>query len=129
MIQNVKAVSVPVGDHDEAVRFYCDVLGLAKVVDAPMGDAHRYVEVALPGGDAVLAPYTWYEREEVRAELGGYSRVVLGCDDVQRTYDELVAKGAQFEGEPFGEHGRVFAALKDPWGNVFVLAPADPVAE
>ena len=42
-------VCVAVADTDRAIDFYVDTLGFEKVVDVPMGDAGRWVEVALPG--------------------------------------------------------------------------------
>jgi catechol 2,3-dioxygenase-like lactoylglutathione lyase family enzyme len=122
VITGIRIVGVPVGDSDEAIRFFCDVLGMEKLKDAPMGDGHRYVEVAPPGSATVLAPYTWYERPDVAAPLGGYSRVVLMVDDVHKAYKELTARGVEFTGEPFSDQGGTFTGIKDPWGNVFVLA-------
>src|SRR5438067_9170348 len=48
-LTQVGRVCVTVSDTDRAIDFYVDTLGFEKVVDVPMGDAGRWVEVALPG--------------------------------------------------------------------------------
>ncbi len=47
---------------------------------------------------------------------------MLRVDDVRATYHELSGKGVRFDGEPFEATGGVFAAIRDPWDNLFVLA-------
>jgi glyoxalase/bleomycin resistance protein/dioxygenase superfamily protein len=45
----------------------------------------------------------------------------LQVADVRSAYRELSAKGVRFDGEPFQATGGTFAALRDPWDNLFVL--------
>ncbi|HET9975541.1 MAG TPA: VOC family protein [Streptosporangiaceae bacterium] len=127
MITGISFVAVPVDDIDEALQFYCDVLGMEKRVDAPAAGGNRFVEVAPPQSPVALAPYTYYGQEP-RATIGEYSRVVLCVDDVRRAYEELTAKGVRFDGEPFESAGGTFAAMRDPWGNFFVLSQSQPAA-
>jgi catechol 2,3-dioxygenase-like lactoylglutathione lyase family enzyme len=94
VITGISFVSVPVDDIDEALRFYCDVLGMEKRVDAATAEGNRFVEVAPPQSAVGLAPYTYYGQEP-RATIGEYSRVVLTVDDVRRSYEELTAKGVR----------------------------------
>ena len=47
-LTQVGRVCITVADTDRAIDFYVDTLGFAKVVDVPMGEAMRWVEVALP---------------------------------------------------------------------------------
>src|SRR5258708_17445969 len=54
-IAQVGRVCVTVADTDRAIDFYVDTLGFEKVVDIPMGDAARWVEVALPGTVTTIA--------------------------------------------------------------------------
>ena len=54
-ITQVGRVCVTVADTDRAIDFYVDTLGFEKVVDVPMGDAARWVEVALPGTPTTIA--------------------------------------------------------------------------
>lgn len=120
MITGISFVAVPVDDLDEAVRFYCDTLGMEKRLDAPDASGNRFVEVAPAGSPVALAPYTYYDQPPT-ATIGEYSRVVLRTDDVRRTYDELRARGVRFDSEPFETGEGTFAAMRDPWGNLFVL--------
>src|SRR5258708_20846044 len=54
-LTQVGRVCVTVADTDRAIDFYVDTLGFEKVVDAPMGDAGRWVEVGLPGTATTIA--------------------------------------------------------------------------
>jgi catechol 2,3-dioxygenase-like lactoylglutathione lyase family enzyme len=120
MIIGISIVAVPVDDIDEALRFFCEVLGMERRKDLTDRD-QRYVEVAPPGSAVTLSPYTGYDREPGKATIGEYSRVVLRVDDVRRAHQELAAQGVPFETEPFDLPNGTFAAIRDPWGNVFGL--------
>jgi catechol 2,3-dioxygenase-like lactoylglutathione lyase family enzyme len=54
-LTQVGRVCVTVTDTDRAIEFYVDALGFEKTVDVPMGDAGRWVEVALPGAPTTIA--------------------------------------------------------------------------
>jgi catechol 2,3-dioxygenase-like lactoylglutathione lyase family enzyme len=122
VITGISIVAVPVDDIDQALRFYCDVLGMEKRKDLPTGEANRYVEVAPAGSPTALSPYTYYDHPPAKATIGEYSRVVLRVRDVRGAFNELSAKGVRFDGEPFEATGGMFAAMRDPWDNLFVLA-------
>ena len=88
-LQQVGRVCVTVADTDRAIEFYTDALGFEKVVDVPMGDAGRWVEVALPGAPTTIASRPAAARQRSRREsdrhLPGYvrcrrrSRCAEGC--------------------------------------------------
>jgi predicted enzyme related to lactoylglutathione lyase len=61
------------------------------------------------------------DREPGKATIGEYSRVVLPVPDVRRAHSELSARGVHFETEPFDLPNGTFAAIRDPWSNVFGL--------
>ena len=54
-LSQVGRVCVTVADTDRAIDFYVDTLGFEKVVDVPMGEAMRWVEVALAGTPTTIA--------------------------------------------------------------------------
>jgi catechol 2,3-dioxygenase-like lactoylglutathione lyase family enzyme len=54
-LSQVGRVCVTVADTDRAIDFYVDTLGFEKVVDVPMSEAMRWVEVALPGTVTTIA--------------------------------------------------------------------------
>lgn len=89
--------------------------------DFPESEAGRYIEVAPPGSPVALSPYTYYDRAPAKATIGEYSRLVLRVADVRIAYRELSAKGVRFDGEPFEATGGTYAAMRDPWDNLFVL--------
>lgn len=124
MITGISIVAVPVDDVDEALGFFCNLLGMEKRKDLLGAGGERYVEVAPPGSPVALSPYTFYKRPPGKATIGEYSRLVLRVDDVHSTYRKLSAQGVRFEGEPFELSSGTFAALRDPWDNVFGLTDA-----
>jgi catechol 2,3-dioxygenase-like lactoylglutathione lyase family enzyme len=127
MVTGISIVAVPVDDIDEALHFLCDVLGMEKRKDLTGTDRYageRYVEVAPPSSPVALSPYTQYERAPGNATIGEYSRVVLRVADVRRAYRALSAQGVYFETEPFDLPNGTFAAIRDPWNNVFGLTDA-----
>jgi catechol 2,3-dioxygenase-like lactoylglutathione lyase family enzyme len=120
-VEGISIVAVPVDDIDEALNFFCGVLRMEKRKDLS-GSEGRYIEVAPPGSPVALSPYTGYDQELGKATIGEYSRVVLRVADVRAAHEELAAQGVRFEREPFDLPGGTYAALRDPWDNLFVLA-------
>ena len=121
VVTGISIVAVPVDDVDEALDFFCGRLGMEKRKDLS-GSEGRYIEVAPPGSPVALSPYTGYDQEPGKATIGEYSRVVLQVADVRAAHEELAAQGVRFEREPFDLPGGTYAALRDPWDNLFVLA-------
>jgi catechol 2,3-dioxygenase-like lactoylglutathione lyase family enzyme len=121
MVTGISIVAVPVDDIEESLRFFCDLLGMEKRKDLLSGEGERYVEVAPAGSPVALSPYSGYDRRPGNATIGEYSRVVLRVDDVRRAHRELVAQGVRFETEPFDLERGTFAAIRDPWDNIFGL--------
>jgi catechol 2,3-dioxygenase-like lactoylglutathione lyase family enzyme len=124
MVTGISIIAIPVDDIDEALRFFCDLLGMEKRKDLTGTDRYagdRFVEVAPPESPVALSPYTYYDRQPGKATIGEYSRVVLRVADVRRAYSELSAHGVYFETEPFDLPNGTFAAIRDPWNNVFGL--------
>jgi catechol 2,3-dioxygenase-like lactoylglutathione lyase family enzyme len=124
MITGISIVAVPVDDLDQAVHFFCDVLGMEQRKDLVGSEGDRYLELAPPGSTVALSPYTAYDRPPGKATIGEYSRLVLRVGDVRAAHRELSAKGVRFAVEPFDLPNGVFAALLDPWDNVFGLTEA-----
>ena len=53
---------------------------------------------------------------------GTFTGVSFECDDVQKTFDELSAKGVEFARPPKSESWGVAAIMKDSEGNQIVLS-------
>jgi predicted enzyme related to lactoylglutathione lyase len=115
MIRAVKFVSVPVTDQDRALAFYTGKLGFAIATDQPMGPDARWIELRIPGAETKLV--LWKDEEK----SGGFRNMAFYADDVEKTYNELAARGVEFSQpykvEPWGAS----AIFKDPDGNEFVI--------
>lgn len=118
MITHIHSASIIVSDQDKALEFYTGTLGWEVQLDNPMGE-DRFITVKPKGGEASLVLGT-------KAMFGGdvnpATGITLVADDVQKTYEELTAKGVTFtmkpEQMPWGDIG---AHFEDPDGNGFYL--------
>jgi predicted enzyme related to lactoylglutathione lyase len=119
MIRKLKFVSIPVLDQDRAVDFYVNKLGFALVTDQPMGPGQRWIEVRPPKGEAGVALFTAPGQED---RVGTFTGISMECDDVEKTYHELKAKGVEFNKPPKSESWGVAAIMKDSEGNQIVLS-------
>ena len=124
-ISHVGRVVIPVADTDGAVEFYVDKLGFEKVVDVPMGDAGRWVEVAVPGSvtTIALAP-----PPEGRTPGGSQTGICLDSSDVDADHAALKAAGVDVDDEVARWGGPVppMFQLRDPEGNsIIVVQPSD----
>src|ERR1700679_2556375 len=93
-ISLVGRVVIPVNDIDRQLEFYVDKLGFEKVVDIPMGDGGRWVEVKLPGTETniALAP------PPPGGEAGGKGTgICLDTSDVDADHATLKAAGVDVD--------------------------------
>src|SRR4051794_15248014 len=121
MIRKLKFATVPVRDQDRALDFYVGTLGFVLVTDQPMGPGQRWIEVRPPRGETGLALFSAPGQED---RVGTFSGLSFECDDVQKTYDELKAKGVEFAHPPKAEPWGVFTIMNDSEGNQIVLSHA-----
>jgi catechol 2,3-dioxygenase-like lactoylglutathione lyase family enzyme len=116
-ITGISVVSVPVSDQDRARDFYVETLGFELLSDTPMGPTMRWVQVRPPGSPTSLTLVTWFETMQPGSNKG----LVVECDDIDRTVEELRTRGVRFDGaideQPWGR----FATFDDPDGNGIVL--------
>src|SRR5262245_4204112 len=117
MITHVKFVSIATRDQDKALAFYTEKLGFKLVTDQPFGDKQRWIEMRIGGSDTRFVLFTMDN-----SKIGGDFNGALACDDVEKTYEELRAKGVEFTGPPRKQHWGMFAIFKDLDGNQFVLS-------
>jgi predicted enzyme related to lactoylglutathione lyase len=121
MIRKIKFVSIPVGDQDRALNFYVDTLGFTVQTDQPMGPGQRWIELRPPRGDTGVALFTAPGHEN---RIGTFTGISMECDNVEKTYDELKTKGAEFSKPPKREPWGIMAILRDSEGNEIVLSTA-----
>jgi catechol 2,3-dioxygenase-like lactoylglutathione lyase family enzyme len=121
-LTQVGRVCVTVSDTDRAIEFYVEKLGFEKVVDVPMGDAGRWVEVALAGTPTpttiALAP------PPQGTDAGGnQTGICLDTSDVDADHAALKAAGVDVDDEVARWGGPVppMFWLRDPDGNSLIV--------
>jgi predicted enzyme related to lactoylglutathione lyase len=118
MITQIKFVSVPVHDQDRALAFFTEKLGFKVATDQPFGPAQRWIELKIRGSEAGIALFTPPGHE---GRIGTFTGISFLCDDIQKTYDDLKARGVEFTQELRAESWGSSAIFKDSEGNQFVL--------
>jgi catechol 2,3-dioxygenase-like lactoylglutathione lyase family enzyme len=123
-LTRVGRVCVTVADTDRAIEFY-ESLGFVKVVDTPMGEDMRWVEVNLPGTETniALAP------PPPGVPAGGQQTgICLDTADVDADHAALKEAGADVDDEVSRYGGPVppMFWVRDPDGNsLIVVQPAE----
>lgn len=122
-------VTLVVRDYDEAVRYYCGVLGFALKEDTTLSPEKRWVVVSPGdgGADLLLAKAAGDEqRAAVGAQTGGRVFLFLNTDDFEGDYARLKAAGVDFAEAPRDEaYGRV-VVFRDLYGNKWdLIEPRD----
>jgi predicted enzyme related to lactoylglutathione lyase len=119
VIKAIKFASIPTRNQDAALEFWTTRVGFQVATDQPFDDTQRWIELRIPGADTRLVLFTPKGHED---RIGGFSNVTFVADDVQKTYDELSARGVEFVKPPKSEPWGTSAIMKDPDGNVFVIS-------
>ena len=119
-INQVGRVCVTVADTDRALEFYADTLGFEKVVDVPMGEAGRWVEVAVAGTPTTIA---LAPPPQGQAAGGSQTGICLDTADVDADHAALKAAGVDVDDEVtrFGGPVPPMFWLRDPDGNSLIV--------
>ncbi len=124
----IQSSFLPHSDPDASLAFYRDVLGFEVRLDVGYGGM-RWITVGPAGQPAisiVLEPpaadpgVTDDERRTITEMMakGTYSGVVLATPDVDATFEQLQARGAEVVQEPIDQpYGLRDCAVRDPAGN------------
>ncbi|WP_433235082.1 VOC family protein [Streptosporangium sp. CA-135522] len=123
---SVKYTSLEVDDHEAALAFYCDTLGLEIRQDVAMEGA-RWLTVgpaAQPELGIVLQTAgvgrPAEDGQTIKALLakGSLAGLVFETDDVDATFEKVRASGAEVLQEPIDQaYGTRDCAFRDPSGN------------
>lgn len=120
---------ITVGDQDQALQFYRDVIGLEVVNDVAF-DGFRWLSLtppAQPGIEIVLQVPEQYpdispaDRDAMAALVakGLLAGVIFTTDDCDATFEQLRAAGAEVLQEPIDQpYGVRDCAFRDPAGNM-----------
>lgn len=102
-ITKIGRVMVPVADQDDAIRFYTQTLGFSLAADIPFGENDRWVEVAPPGGGAVVALVA----PQGEYQPGRMTGIALESPDPAADHAELQAKGVDVDTQLMGGDGTI----------------------
>ena len=126
----IKLTRVYVDDHDNALRFYTEVLGFVKKSDFTQG-SYRWLTVASaeePDGAELQL-----ERNDNPAAKAyqqatfqqGQPAAMFYTDDVQRDHDRMKAAGGEFTMPPTKVTGSTIAIVNDTCGNLIQIVQLD----
>jgi catechol 2,3-dioxygenase-like lactoylglutathione lyase family enzyme len=119
MIKAVKFASIAVRDQDRALEFFTTKLGFTLATDQPFSDTQRWIELRIPGADTRIVLFTPPGHED---RIGTFSNVTFVADNVDKTYEELSARGVDFTGPPKTAPWGSSAMFRDPDGNTFLIS-------
>ena len=135
MLKSLTNVNVWVHDQDEALVFYTEKLGmeLRDDVTVPEMGNFRWLTVGVPGQeDVALAlmkvPGPPVFDDDTRAQIqalmakGAVGGLFFATDDCQASYEELSARGVEFQQEPTEQPYGIDAGFRDPSGNQMRMA-------
>src|SRR5436189_6358441 len=132
MTNTVSTMFIPVHDPDAALGFYRDALGL-EVRNDVSAHGFRWVTVGAPGQDVDIVlsqPHGGRSQAEGDALLalvtqGSLQTAIFRSDDLDPTYEQLRASGAEVLQEPTSQPwGARHCAFRDPSGNMVRIAQA-----
>jgi catechol 2,3-dioxygenase-like lactoylglutathione lyase family enzyme len=123
-----------VHDQDVALEFYTKKLGMEVRTDVTVPELgnFRWLTVAPPGQNdfaivlmAIPGPPVFDEEtaQQIRTLMakGVTGGVFLVTDDCQKSYEELSARGVEFQEKPEERPYGIDAGFRDPSGNSFRL--------
>jgi catechol 2,3-dioxygenase-like lactoylglutathione lyase family enzyme len=127
MINQLTHSQVYVLDQDEALEFYVGKLGLEVNTDADLGFM-RWLTVNVPGapnrqlllekpGPPAHDDATAEQIRELVSKGAMGMAGIFTVDDIQKTFEELKAKGVEFTEEPTERDYGTDCGLRDPFGN------------
>lgn len=118
MIKRIKFIGIPVGDQDRALGFYTQKLGFRILTDQQFTPAQRWIELLIPGAETGIALFTPEGQED---RIGTFVNTSWEVDNVEKTYEELLAKGVEFTAPPVKQPWGTSVIMKDSEGNKIVL--------
>jgi len=133
MITKLNHVSIFVLNQQSAYEFYVNKLGFTVRANEEVSPNMRWMTVSPPEQPdleislmSVEAGMMFNEESgrmmRALVEAGTFGFGVFECDDLLATYEDLKAKGVEFEKEPTREFYGFEAIFKDDSGNWFSLS-------
>jgi catechol 2,3-dioxygenase-like lactoylglutathione lyase family enzyme len=134
MDYKLELVLIPVSDVDRAKEFYLEQAGFVPIVDTPIGEGRRVVQVVPPGSACAIGFGTGI----TSAAPGSAQGLHLVVSDILAARAELVERGVAVSQVRHLESGswvdgphpqrsnyESFADFTDPDGNIWLLQEVD----
>ena len=125
MSQQIASLALIVREYDEAIKWYCGILGFRLLEDTVLTDTKRWVRVAPAESvdfSLLLArAVTPEQSSRIGNQTGGRVFLFLNTDDFWRDYDALSRKGVVFRRSPVEESYGTVAVFEDLYGNLWDL--------
>jgi catechol 2,3-dioxygenase-like lactoylglutathione lyase family enzyme len=132
MITKLSHATLFVRDQNKAYDTYVNKLGFQVHTDMKMDNGFRWLTVSPPNQRDIEIVLTEPSEPMFAADLVQHVRALLErdamgggvweADDVQKTYEDLKAKGIEFTKTPTKEFYGIEALFKDGCGNWFSLS-------
>ena len=128
----VSTCFIAVDDHEKALQFYRDALGL-EVRNDVAAKGFRWVTVGAPSQDVDIVLFQPHGgRSEVEGDAllqlvtkGSLQAAIFRSDDLDTTFEKVRASGAEVLQEPTSQPwGARDCAFRDPSGNLVRMAQA-----
>jgi len=134
MDYKLELVLIPVSDVDRAKKFYTEEAGFVLLVDTPIGDGQRIVQVTPPGSACAIG----FGTGVTSAAPGSAQGLHLMVSDILAARAELAERGVAISQvrhlvagtwvdgpHPERSNYESFADFSDPDGNIWVLQEVD----
>jgi predicted enzyme related to lactoylglutathione lyase len=118
MIKAVKFIGIPVKDQNRALEFYTKKVGFQLKSDNPLGE-QRWIELLIPGAKTYVVLFGKQEKDV------NFMNMSFTSQNVQKTYEELKARGVEFIESPQIEPWGIFVKFKDTEGNILVITSSN----
>ena len=119
MVKRIKFLGIPVRDQDRALRFYTEKLEFRILTDQHFSDSQRWIELSIPGAETGIVLFTPQGHED---RIGTFVSTSWEVDNIEKTYNDLLARGVEFEKPPQKQPWGTFAIMKDSEGKQIVLS-------
>jgi catechol 2,3-dioxygenase-like lactoylglutathione lyase family enzyme len=115
-ITGIRAVSIPVENQDDALRFYTGTLGFTTLRDAPTPTGGRFIELA-PGHASVVITLEPAAPDVTRGAIG----IRFTTDDADNAHAALTAAGVDTDEILRWPGVPAMFSFRDPDGNAFSI--------
>ncbi len=115
-MNKITIISVPVADQQKAKEFYMDKMGFSLIIEAPMSETSKWVQLGLPNTETTITLVDW----ERSMQPGGLQGLVVSTNNIAEEVAQLQAKGVEMgkiDPTPWGK----FCNFKDIDGNGWTL--------